>query len=72
LTSLLSFALWVGDITYVPTLASFLHLSMMLGASGRRATGPSNRTERVVAALDMTRAERRPTDAILHSDQGEQ
>jgi len=32
LTSVLSFGLWVADITYVPTWAGFLYLAIVLDA----------------------------------------
>jgi putative transposase len=66
--------LWVADITYVPTWAGFLYLVVVLDAWSRRviawAMETHLRTELVLAALDMAVAQRRPTDVILHSDQG--
>lgn len=67
-------ALWVADITYVPTLAGFLYLAVVVDAFSRRVVGWSMaahlRTELVVAALDMAVGTRRPTGVIHHSDQG--
>jgi putative transposase len=66
--------LWVADITYVPTSAGFLFLAVVLDAWSRRIIGWAMethlRTERVLAALNMAVAQRRPTDVIHHSDQG--
>ena len=68
--------LWVADITYVPTGAGFLYLSVVLDAFSRRIVGWSMaghlRTELVLAALEMALDQRRPTGVIHHSDQGSQ
>jgi putative transposase len=68
--------LWVADITYVPTWAGFLYLSVVLDVWSRRVIGWAMethlRTDLVVAALDMAIEQRRPTDVIHHSDQGTQ
>ena len=68
--------LWVADITYVPTLAGFLYLAIVLDVFSRRIVGwamePSLATDLVVAALEMAIAQRRPEDVIHHSDQGSQ
>ena len=68
--------LWVADITYVPTTAGFLYLSVVLDVFSRRIVGwsmaPHLRTELVVDALEMALHQRRPTDVIHHSDQGSQ
>jgi putative transposase len=68
--------LWVADITYVPTLAGFLYLAVVVDAWSRRVVGWAMathlRTELVLAALDMAIAGRRPKDVIHHSDQGTQ
>src|SRR4029450_440385 len=49
--------LWVADITYVPTGAGFLYLSVVLDAWSRRVIGWAMathlRTELVLVALDM-------------------
>ena len=66
--------LWVADITYVPTWATFLFLAVVLDAFSRRIVGWAManhlRTELVLEALDMAVWRRRPADVIHHSDQG--
>ena len=66
--------LWVADITYVPTLAGFLYLAIVLDVFSRRVVGwamaPHLRTALVLEALEMAVAQRRPTAVIHHSDQG--
>ena len=66
--------LWVADITYVPTTAGFLYLSVVLDVFSRRVVGWSManhlRTELVLDALEMAVQQRRPIDVIHHSDQG--
>ena len=66
--------LWVADITYVPTLAGFLHLAIVLDVFSRRVVGWAMaghlRTALVVEALEMAVAQRRPDAVIHHSDQG--
>ena len=66
--------LWVADITYVPTLAGFLFLAVVLDAWSRRVVGWSMathlRTEIVLEALDMAVAQRQPRKVIHHSDHG--
>jgi putative transposase len=68
--------LWVADITFIPTLAGFLYLAVVLDAWSRRIVGWSManhlRTELVLAALDMAIGQRKPIDVIHHSDQGSQ
>ena len=68
--------LWVADITYIPTLAGFLYLAVVLDVFSRRIVGWSManhlRTELVLAALDMAIGQRKPTDVVHHSDQGTQ
>lgn len=67
-------ALWVADITYVPTWTSFLYLAVVLDAWSRRVVGWAManhlRTELVLEALNMALWQRRPSDVIHHSDQG--
>ena len=69
-------ALWVADITYVPTWAGFIYLSVVLDAFSRRIVGWSMATtlatKLVLDALDMALWQRRPKDVIHHSDQGSQ
>lgn len=68
--------LWVADITYVPTLAGFLFVAIVLDVFSRRVVGwameSHMRTELVTAALDMAVHQRKPKDVIHHSDQGSQ
>lgn len=69
-------ALWVADITYVPTLAEdFLYLAVILDVFSRRVVGWSManhlRAELVVAALEMAVWNRRPGEGVIHhSDHG--
>lgn len=69
-------ALWVADLTYVPTWAGFLYLAVVLDAFSRRIVGwsmsTSLATQLVLEALNMALGQRRPTDVIHHSDQGSQ
>lgn len=68
--------LWVADITYVPTLAGFLFLAVVLDVFSRRVVGWSMathmRAELVIDALDMAIHNRKPKDVVHHSDQGSQ
>ena len=69
-------ALWVADITFVPTWSGFLYLAVVLDAWSRRIVGWAMashlRTELVLAALNMALWQRRPEEVIHHSDQGSQ
>jgi putative transposase len=69
-------ALWVADITYIPTWIGFLYLAVVLDAWSRKVVGWSMathlRTELVLAALEMALERRRPGEVIHHSDQGTQ
>jgi len=66
--------LWVADITYIPTWAGFLYLSVVMDAFSRRIIGWAMethlRTELVLEALNMALWQRRPSAVIHHSDQG--
>lgn len=66
--------LWVADITYIPTWAGFLYLSVVLDVFSRRIVGWAManhlRTELIVSALDMALKRRQPQNVIHHSDQG--
>ena len=68
--------LWVADITFVPTLAGFLYLAVVLDAWSRRIVGWSManhlRSELVLDAFEMALGQRRPDDVVHHSDQGSQ
>ena len=69
-------ALWVADITYVPTGSGFLYLAVVLDVFSRRIVGWAMaghlRTELVLAALDMAVAQRKPDGVVHHSDHGSQ
>ena len=69
-------ALWVADITYVPTAAGFLYLAVVLDTWSRKIVGWSMtnhlRTELVLDALEMAVGQRRPRNVVHHSDQGSQ
>lgn len=69
--------LWVADITYIPTLAGFLYLAVVLDVWSRRIVGwaMSSRlaTQIVQDALSMAVEQRRPAAGVVfHSDQGSQ
>jgi putative transposase len=68
--------LWVADITYIPTVAGFLFLAVVLDVCTRRVVGWAManhlRTELVLHALNMALFRRRPLDVVHHSDQGTQ
>ena len=69
-------ALWLADITYVPTLwEGFLYLAVILEVFSRRVVGWSMaghlHTELVVGALQMAVWNRRPGEGVIHhSDHG--
>jgi transposase InsO family protein len=69
-------ALWVADITFLPTLAGFLDLAVVLDAWSRRIVGwafsADLKTRVVLAALDMALAARKPDNLVHHSDRGSQ
>ena len=70
-------ALWVADITYLPTWQGFLYLAVVLDAFSRRVVGWSMaghlRTELILDALDMAISMRRPGEGLIHhSDRGTQ
>ena len=68
--------LWVADITYIPTWAGFLFLSVVLDVWSRRIVGwcmrSHLRSELILEALNMALDQRHPTEVIHHSDQGSQ
>ena len=68
--------LWVADITYVPTMAGFLYLAVVLDAWSRKIVGWSManhlRAELVLDAMEMAIGQRRPGNVVHHSDQGSQ
>ncbi len=67
-------ALWVADITYVPTWVGFLYLAVVLDVWSRKIVGWAMashlRTSLVTAALEMAITQRSPATVIHHSDQG--
>ena len=69
-------ALWVADVTYVPTGSGFLYLSVVLDAFSRRVVGWAMaghlRTGLVLAALDMAVGQREASGVVHHSDHGSQ
>ena len=67
--------LWVADITYIPTLAGFLYLAVVLDVWSRKIVGWAMRsqlaTQLVLDALAMAVEQRRPASGVIHhSDQG--
>ena len=67
--------LWVADITYVPTLAGFLYLAVVLDVWSRKIVGWSMSTRLatkvVLDALTMALDRRCPEHGVIHhSDQG--
>ena len=66
--------LWVADITFLPTLAGFLFLAVVLDAWSRRIVGwafcADLKSRVVLDALDMALAARKPENVIHHSDPG--
>jgi putative transposase len=67
--------LWVADITYIPTMAGFLYLAVVLDVWSRKIVGwaMSSRlvTQIVLDALTMAIEQRSPASGVIHhSDQG--
>ena len=67
--------LWVADITYIPTLAGYLYLAVVLDVWSRKIVGwaMSTRlvTQIVLDALAMAVEQRSPANGVIHhSDQG--
>jgi transposase InsO family protein len=70
-------AVWVADLTYVPTDEGFLYLAGVLDRCSRRcvgwAMGDSLHAALPLAALEMALAQRRPPAGLVHhSDRGVQ
>jgi transposase InsO family protein len=70
-------AVWLADITYVPTDEGFLYVAGVLDGGTRRcigwAMGDTLHTTLPLAALDMALKQRRPpTGLVHHSDRGVQ
>jgi transposase InsO family protein len=67
-------ALWLADVTYVPTAEGFLYLAAVLDVFSRRIVGWAMQarlgSQLVLAALAMAYAQRRPQQVIHHSDHG--
>ena len=69
-------ALWIADITFVPTLTEgFLYVAVILDVFSRRVVGWAMaahlRTELVVGALEMAVWNRQPGEGVIHhSDHG--
>jgi putative transposase len=69
--------LWTADITYLPTLAGFLYLAVVLDVFSRRVVGWAMAADLgarlVVDALEMALWTRRPAAGLVHhSDRGSQ
>ena len=67
--------LWVADITYIPTMAGFLYLAVVLDVWSRKIVGWAMNSrlamQIVLDALAMALEQRRPTAGVIHhSDQG--
>jgi transposase InsO family protein len=67
-------ALWVADVTYVPTAEGFLYLSVVLDVFSRLVVGWAMAarltSQLVLQALEMAYAQRAPREVIHHSDHG--
>ena len=67
---------WVTDITYVRTWEGWLSLAVVIDLYSRRIVGwstkPTMARELVLDALLMAVRRRKPTHALIHSDQGSQ
>jgi len=68
--------LWVAVMTYVPTWAGFLYLSVVIDVYSRKvvgwAFGERMTSDLVIQALNMALMTRKPESVIHHSDQGSQ
>jgi putative transposase len=68
--------LWVADMTYIPTWAGFLYLSVVIDVYSRKvvgwAFGERMTADLVVLALNMALMTRKPQSVIHHSDQSSQ
>lgn len=67
--------LWVADITYIPTMAGFLYLAVVLDVWSRKIVGWAMNsrlsTQIVLDALTMATEQRGPLAGVIHhSDQG--
>jgi putative transposase len=63
--------LWVADIIFLPTLAGFLYLAMILDAWSHRVVGwafsADLKTRIVLDALDIALVARKPDNVVHHS-----
>ena len=68
--------LWVADMTYIPTWAGFLYLSVVIDVYSHKvvgwAFGERMSSDLVIPALNMALMTRKPESVIHHSDQGSQ
>ena len=68
--------LWVADATYVPTLAGFLFLAVVVDVYSRRVVGwrmgAELATRLMLDALDMALGQRDARGVVHHSDRGSQ
>lgn len=69
-------ALWVADMTYLPTHQGFAYLAVVIDVFSRKVVGwafaDQMKAELVVRTLDMALFTRKPQAVIHHSDQGSQ
>jgi transposase InsO family protein len=67
-------ALWLADVTYVPTEEGFLYLAVVLDVFSRYVVGRAMEahlgSRLVLAALEMAYGQRCPEQVIHHSDHG--
>ena len=68
-------AVWASDVTFIPTLAGWLYLAVVLDLASRRvlgwATSARNDTALALTALERALAIRPPTTGLVHhSDRG--
>jgi putative transposase len=67
-------ALWLADVTYVPTDEGWLYLAVVLDVFSRYVAGWAMdarlSSQLVLAALEMAYAQRCPDEVIHHSDHG--
>lgn len=67
-------ALWVADVTYVPTAEGWLYLAIVLDVYSRLVVGWAMAerlaSQLVLEALEMAYAQRGPRDVIHHADHG--
>jgi len=61
---------WVGDVTYIPTVDGWLYLAVLLDLYSRRVVGwamsDTIDTELVLAALRMAIRQRKPRPGLIH------